>query len=150
MGGGEQLINDHSSVHTHKEMSFGRFFSISLPMCVIHSYVLRDSLVYTKAKIFGTFSPDSEGKQSFPLFSSYFLFVPLVWVVGTVFPCSRSLLFNECALNASAKLECEGVGPGCIKWAGQWEVPTLHPEFRSIFLVICSTNSPHCLKLPKI
>lgn len=56
-----------------------------------------DSLVYTKAKIFGTFSPDSEGKQSFPLFSSYFLFVSLVWVVGTVFPCSRSLLFNECA-----------------------------------------------------
>lgn len=100
--------------------------------------------------IFGAFSLDSEGKTVSPSFSYCFLFVPLVWMVGAAFPCSRSSFIQWMrALNASAEMERGGVGPG---WINGWDCgrcPLCSPstEFRSLFLVICSTNTPHCVKV---
>lgn len=100
------------------------------------------SLVYAKAKTkverrdFLYLSPSIAKESSFALFSYCFLLVPLVWVVGAAFPCSRSTFIQWMrALNASAEMEREGVGPGWINgWdCGRCPLSTPNPS-RSLFI----------------
>lgn len=102
--------------------------------------------------IFGAFSFDSKGKQ-----------FPLVFLLLLI--CSISLGGRCCiplftvhfySMNARIERVCRngtrGGGARVDKWVGRWEVPTLStpnpsPSIRSLFLVICSTNTPHCVKV---
>lgn len=85
---------------------------------------------------------------------------PLVFLLLLI--CSISLGGRCCiplftvqfySMNARVERVCRngtrGVGPG---WINGWDCgrcPLCSPstEFRSLFLVICSTNTPHCVKV---
>lgn len=99
--------------------------------------------------IFGAFSLDSNGKQ-FPLvFLS--LLICSISLGGRC--CIPLFTVQSYSMNALVERVCRngtrGVGPG---WINGWDCgrcPLCSPstEFRSLFLVICSTNTPHCVKV---
>lgn len=123
-------------------MSLRCFLSISLPMCVIHSYLLwgifglRKSEDLSRTKGFLELSPSIVKEKQFPL---VFLLL-LIWSISLDGRCCIPLFTVQFySMNARVERVCrnetrEG-GTRVDKWVGLWEVPTLFPEYR-VSLVI--------------